>query len=322
MPKKLGNGGHSQETYDPNTGKYVEDGKENKYYDNPQENIYKASDWDPSWDFIFEEEDENEANENGVEVQEGSQFKIDYNDKEWADFNGFKTLASQPSIQEACAIVNPNYKQSPRWQNNCACCSLAYEVLRRGINVEAAMSNSVAQTKCATVMLHDSGLSSDERKQVIAVLNTCSTARQFYQKLNSMNFKIKNVAYKGTNGDYAEYTLVNGHKGNMQQAIADQILADSNGEEGARYTVAIHHHIFNAEIQNGKVLFVESQGNFTFDANQIRPQVNNSPYAHILRTDDKELTKTFDVTDSHQNKYQVSTTHNTAKTFVRIRSEK
>lgn len=38
MPKKIGNGGHSQEEYDENTGKYVADGKPNKYYDNPKEN--------------------------------------------------------------------------------------------------------------------------------------------------------------------------------------------------------------------------------------------------------------------------------------------
>ena len=37
MPQKLGNGGYSQEQYDPNTGKYVADGKPNSSYDNPQE---------------------------------------------------------------------------------------------------------------------------------------------------------------------------------------------------------------------------------------------------------------------------------------------
>ena len=39
MPVKKGNGGHGFETYDSNTGKYVEDGRENKYYDNPDEVI-------------------------------------------------------------------------------------------------------------------------------------------------------------------------------------------------------------------------------------------------------------------------------------------
>lgn len=37
MPEKLGNGGHSLENYDPNTGKYKTDGVPNKYYDNPDE---------------------------------------------------------------------------------------------------------------------------------------------------------------------------------------------------------------------------------------------------------------------------------------------
>lgn len=39
MPTKKGNGGHGQENYDPNTGKYVEDGVPNEYYDNPDEEV-------------------------------------------------------------------------------------------------------------------------------------------------------------------------------------------------------------------------------------------------------------------------------------------
>lgn len=52
MPQKLGNGGHSQETYDPSTGKYIEDGKENKYYDNPGEKIFSAPVTDAQMDFL------------------------------------------------------------------------------------------------------------------------------------------------------------------------------------------------------------------------------------------------------------------------------
>ena len=37
MPEKLGNGGNGLETYNGNDGKYTEDGKPNKYYNNPQE---------------------------------------------------------------------------------------------------------------------------------------------------------------------------------------------------------------------------------------------------------------------------------------------
>lgn len=42
MPVKLGNGGHSQENYDPNTGKYSEDGIPNKRYDNPNEKLFNS----------------------------------------------------------------------------------------------------------------------------------------------------------------------------------------------------------------------------------------------------------------------------------------
>lgn len=37
MPEKLGNGGNSLEKYNPEDGKYIADGKPNKYYDNPEE---------------------------------------------------------------------------------------------------------------------------------------------------------------------------------------------------------------------------------------------------------------------------------------------
>lgn len=40
MPEKLGNGGHGREEYDPNTGKYVADGRPNKVYNNPGEPSY------------------------------------------------------------------------------------------------------------------------------------------------------------------------------------------------------------------------------------------------------------------------------------------
>ena len=45
MATKLGNGGHGQENYDPNTGKYVVDGVSNKYYDNPKEKTFQKIDW-------------------------------------------------------------------------------------------------------------------------------------------------------------------------------------------------------------------------------------------------------------------------------------
>ena len=37
MPEKIGNGGNGLEDYNPNDGKYVEDGVPNKSYDNPIE---------------------------------------------------------------------------------------------------------------------------------------------------------------------------------------------------------------------------------------------------------------------------------------------
>lgn len=38
MPKKIGNGGHGQEEYSSETGRYIADGQPNKYYNNEKEN--------------------------------------------------------------------------------------------------------------------------------------------------------------------------------------------------------------------------------------------------------------------------------------------
>lgn len=59
MPQKLGNGGYSQEQYDPNTGKYVADGKPNSSYDNPQEKkILNSMGLDDDFEDFFSISDE------------------------------------------------------------------------------------------------------------------------------------------------------------------------------------------------------------------------------------------------------------------------
>ena len=138
MPKKLGNGGHSQETYDPNTGKYVEDGKENKYYDNPQEDIKTvlgATEWDDAWDFIFEEEDEKQEEDKVEEV-------LNADDDAFAQKHNVKKIQGSHSIMQDLAVINPNYSTGEKkWKYNCACCTISYEMRRRGLDVEAEEAN-------------------------------------------------------------------------------------------------------------------------------------------------------------------------------------
>lgn len=63
MPEKLGNGGHSYEKYDPNTGKYVADGVENKYYDNPSEKTASSSSlYEKYKDFLDTVQEDEELN--------------------------------------------------------------------------------------------------------------------------------------------------------------------------------------------------------------------------------------------------------------------
>lgn len=45
------------------------------------------------------------------------------------------------SIEDAAAIANPHYSEGAEYQTNCACCVQAYELARRGYDVEALPSN-------------------------------------------------------------------------------------------------------------------------------------------------------------------------------------
>lgn len=53
MLTKPGNGGHGLETYDPKNGQYVEDGKPNKSYDNPEEKIESNIDFSDEGEFSY-----------------------------------------------------------------------------------------------------------------------------------------------------------------------------------------------------------------------------------------------------------------------------
>lgn len=81
MPEKLGNGGNGPEKYDINTGKYIEDGVPNEYYDNPNEtynnfssssrtrNVFTLEELKNNFDKVFSDELINEISKLGFNYE-------------------------------------------------------------------------------------------------------------------------------------------------------------------------------------------------------------------------------------------------------------
>ena len=99
MPEKLGNGGHSYEKYDPNTGKYVADGQPNKYYDNPAEKNFANSSLKEKYkDFL-----------NSIEENEELNALFGWKPKENKEYEKYTKPISEMSKEELENEINEHY---------------------------------------------------------------------------------------------------------------------------------------------------------------------------------------------------------------------
>ena len=129
MPEKIGNGGHSLENYDENTGKYVADGTPNKSYNNPEEqtamkmfglssdeSIEDVDDW------MFEDEPENDPFD--LVREDKDSFVVDKDRleaiKSELEYDGFETEEGSPTFDD---IYNDFVKEKNKQPNG------AYEIL-------------------------------------------------------------------------------------------------------------------------------------------------------------------------------------------------
>lgn len=101
MPEKLGNGGHSYEKYDPNTGKYVADGQPNKYYDNPEEKNFANSSLKEKYkDFL-----------NGIEENEELNALFGWKPKENKEYEKYSKPISEMTDPE----LSNEIKEHENW---------------------------------------------------------------------------------------------------------------------------------------------------------------------------------------------------------------
>lgn len=129
MPLKTGNGGHGQENYDPETGKYVSN--ENQFIGSDEDfDINDIEDEFADIDFDLDSL-EDEFSDITVEDVEGFENELD------KIFNK-KTIDS--SQQDDSKAVNPHYSDGAKYgpfQTNCQRCVVTYDLRRRGYDVEA-----------------------------------------------------------------------------------------------------------------------------------------------------------------------------------------
>lgn len=129
MPLKTGNGGHGQENYDPETGKYVSN--ENQFIGSDEDfDINDIEDEFADIDFDLDSL-EDEFSDITVEDVEGFENELDkIFDK--------KTIDS--SQQDDSKAVNPHYSEDGGYgpfRTNCQRCVITYDLRRRGYDVEA-----------------------------------------------------------------------------------------------------------------------------------------------------------------------------------------
>ncbi len=157
---------------------------------------------------------------------------------------------------EAIARVNPNYRQDRMWQINCQRCVWAYELQRRGFDVEAKP--------------HLQGYDpypSGRWKEVI---------KDFHG--NTVNIRASNAdeAIKAMDKQMASWG--DGARGIIYVAWANSRSA----------------HVFNVERENGKTVYYEAQVGYKPNIQTRMQQVDYRHTVTLTRTDKAEFTPYID----------------------------
>lgn len=169
MAVKLGNGGHSQENYDPETGKYIskeeastESGTEVKAgNDNGDKKVSdiseKVGDKEAKANSVEDKTKAEKSNDDDNSFGEEPEFKDGY-DPKWDDIDleeeleedyanlttkreldeMFKKLDKELTYEEAAKSANPNYSKNRAYKTNCQRCIATFELRMRGYDVTTA----------------------------------------------------------------------------------------------------------------------------------------------------------------------------------------
>lgn len=260
MPKKLGNGGYSQETYDPNTGKYVEDGKENKYYDNPDENkSLNSLEINTGFDTLGKWKDEWHSFFVPMTPEEKAQEFADSETRAIAEKYGFDLIETEHSARQDAAVINPNRIFSKDYRTNCVSCAICYELRRRGIDVEAKGSDIFLRTNYTI----SNWWNDDEYSKVL-------------------------VTKDGRDAKWNNFNIT--RRDSAMQIITDTL---SKYPDGTRFFMRCgwtshSGHAFNAEIVDGEVKIIDGQVSAFNEELYINKLIRNampSSFSYIVAND-------------------------------------
>lgn len=118
---------------------------------------------------------------------------------------GLKLKTKATTLDEDMALVNPNYdKNNPndKWDENCSSCTIAYDLRRRGYDVESLPENKVTMTVSQLTDIYDGGKlvsDADVRKKYDIKGSTTKIAKQMTKDIakhgdgarGNMSFKWK-----------------------------------------------------------------------------------------------------------------------------------
>lgn len=171
------------------------------------------------------------------------------------------------TLDEDMALVNPNYNpdtygkdNSDLYDQNCAVCSLVYDLRRRGYDVTAASETVTAL---------------DDGKTGLSIFDILDC----YEGADINNIVTMNDALKA-DGKSTDTVTMSDVLSSMEKAM----LSEGEGARGqlSLYWTVGGGHSVSWEVENGKVVIRDSQTNKKYKLSDYKSQINNLYY---LRTD-------------------------------------
>lgn len=183
-----------------------------------------------------------------------------------------KKTNNKLSQTEDMSRVNPYYKEDDGYGTNCGYCTLAYELRRRGYDVEAARNSSGIGTQ--TVDIYD--WYTHKNSQLSTIDKIKYNAKKNHTKKEIAEYKYPGLKYFPTN----EYT---------SKDVEKEILKQGEGARGqflVNWSVGNSGHSVAYEVKNGNVYLRDCQINKTYNVEDL---FKRSSSVYFFRTDNEEI---------------------------------
>ncbi len=158
----------------------------------------------------------------------------------------FKPISEKTSIQKSRDAVNPYFRSDKElFQKNCYSCSIAYDLRLKGVDVKAIPNifKGLPLSEIASFYKTKNGL----------------TSPKFDHLDFSDVYKTLDDTYKPYKNKEQDYEVA----GKLKDSLISKILKKSNGKDSTGFISVDWYpssaHIFNYEVHNGVVTFIDTQ---------------------------------------------------------------